>query len=59
MKLTKEQINKKYFSRYIEIYKTFDYEKDCWLYEVQKTYTDIHENTTLGEDVGTEFEYTR
>lgn len=59
MKYTKEQINKKYKGRYIEIYKTFDYTNKQWLYEVGKTFKDIHENTTLGEDVGTEMEYMR
>lgn len=28
-------------------------------YKVGKTYKDIHENTTLGEDVGTSLAYTR
>ena len=53
-KYTKEQVNKKYVGKYVEIYK--DYEG---LYEVRKVYKDIHENTTRGEDVGTEFEYRR
>ena len=59
MKLTKEQVNKKYKGRYIEIYKTRDYQNDIDLYEVGKTYKEIHENTTKGEDVGTPFEFRR
>ncbi len=52
--LTKEQINKKYKGKYVEFYKNFDK-----FYVVRKVYKAIHENTTLGEDVGTEFEYMR
>lgn len=59
MKLTKEQVNKKYKDKYVEIYKTYDYTNQQWLYEVGKKYKDIHENTTLGQDVGTELEYMR
>ena len=59
MTYTKEQINKKYRGKYIEIYKTYDYEKQKDLYEVRKVYKEIHENTTLGEDVGTALEYCR
>ena len=59
MKLTAEEINKKYKGRYIEVWKTYDYEKQCWLYEVIRSYREIHENATLGEDVGTEMEYRR
>jgi hypothetical protein len=63
--LTQEQINKKYKGRYIDIYphhfefwnsKTNKYET---VYEVRKVYKTAHENTTLGEDVGTRFEYCR
>lgn len=59
MKLTQKQVNKKYKGRYVEFTKTYDYTNECWVYEVHKTYRDIHENTTLGEDVGTGLEYTR
>ncbi len=59
MKLTKEQVNKKYKGRYIEIYQTYDYENQCNLYEVRKTSGVIKENMTLGEDVGTDNEYKR
>jgi hypothetical protein len=56
---TAEQINKKYKGKYIEVVKSFDYSTKKWMYEVVKTYKQIHENTTLGEDVGTSLEYTR
>lgn len=54
MKYTKEQINKKYKGKYVDIYQDYD-----GLYEVRKVYKDIHENTIRGEDVGTEWEYRR
>ena len=57
--LTKEQVNKKYRGKYIEFISTYDYDKKIYLYEVIKTFSSIHENTTLGEDVGTYFEYRR
>lgn len=59
MNYTKEQINKKYKGKYVDIYRIFDYSKQIDLYEVRKVYNKIHENTTLGEDVGTEMEYKR
>jgi uncharacterized protein YutD len=58
-KLTKEQVNKRFAGRYVEILKTYDYSKGFYLYEVIRAYMTIHENTTLGEDVGTALEYTR
>lgn len=57
--LTQKQVNKKYKGKYIEIYKTYDYKNQCFLYEVGRKYNQIHENTTRGEDVGTPFEYCR
>ena len=57
--LTKEQVNKKYKGRYIEIRRTFDYSKGINLYEVRKTSCTIRENMTLGEDVETVMEYCR
>jgi len=51
---TKEQVNKKYKDIYIDVYKNFD-----GLYEVRTTFKEIHENTTLGQDVGTELAYRR
>ncbi len=58
-KLTQQQVNKKYRSRYIEFRKQYDYSKQIYFYEVVKSYKEIHENTTLGKDVGTELEYRR
>jgi len=57
--LTQKQVNKKYNNKYIEIRQEYDYKNQCWLYEVGKTYKEIHENTTLGQDVGTSLEFTR
>jgi len=54
-----KQINKKYAGKYVDISKQFDYEKQVWDYTVNKVYKEIHENTTLGEDVGTSMEYRR
>ena len=59
IELTKEQVNKKYKGIYIEFSGVYDYIKKQTLYTIFKTYKCIHENTTLGEDVGTEYEYTR
>jgi len=59
MKLTQKQIAKKYKGRYIEVGQTYDYAEGCWMYEVRKSYKDIHENTTLAEDLGTPMEYRR
>lgn len=57
--MTQAQVNKKYKGRYVDFSKRYDYEKKCWVYEVHRTYGTIHENTTLGEDVGTNMEYRR
>jgi len=57
--LTKHQVNKKYVGRYVDISKTYNYQKQEWEYVVNKSYKEIHENTTLGEDVGTSMEYRR
>lgn len=59
MRMTKKQVNKKYNNKYISISKSYDYDKQQWLYEVIKVYKNIHENTTLGQDVGTGVEYRR
>ena len=58
-KYTQKEINKKYAGRYIDIGQTYDYQNQCWLYEVRKSFKEIHENTTLGEDVGTLKAYRR
>lgn len=55
--LTKEQINKLYKGKYIEIIQAYDYDKKQTIYEVVKVYNERHENTTLGENVGTDMEY--
>ena len=57
--LTKSQVNSRYKGRYIEFYQTYNYQKQCNMYEIRNTFDEIHENTTLGEDVGTRFEYRR
>jgi len=57
--MTQEQVNKKYKGKYIDIGKTYDDESHCWKYEIRKVFSTIHENTTLGEDVGTDMEYYR
>jgi len=59
-KLTQSQVNKRFGGKYIKFIKTYDYTRKCWLYEVDKrTFKEIRENTTLGEDVGTNLEYSR
>jgi hypothetical protein len=58
-KLTQEQVNKKYKGKYIEVIRTYDYEKQQNLYEVVKTSKVIKENMTLGEDLGTSLKYRR
>ena len=57
--MTKEEINKKYRNKYIEVYRTYNYSTGEDEYEVRKVYDKIHENTTLGQDVGTSKAYTR
>ncbi len=57
--LTKEQINRKYKGIYVEINSTYDYSTQKNTYEVVKTSKTIRENMTLGQDVGTNLEYTR
>lgn len=59
MLLTKEQINKKYKNKYIEVQKIKHFDLPIYMYEVKKVYKQIHENTTLGQDLGTLLEYTR
>lgn len=57
--LTQAQINKKYKNIYIEFLCNYDYSTGKYFYEVQKTSKVIKENMTLGQDVGTNLEYTR
>lgn len=57
--LTKQQVNKKYKGRYVEVLSTYDYSLSVDFYEVIKVSKTIRENMTLGEDVGTPLMYTR
>lgn len=57
--MTKEQVQKKYKNKYVSVSKTFDYETSEYRYTVHKAYSNIRENTTLGQDVGTTLEYRR
>jgi len=57
--LTKEQVNKKYRGKYVEFNETYDYTTRKTMYEILNVYSTIRENTTLGEDVGTDMEYCR
>lgn len=57
--LTKQQVNKKYKGKYVEILSIYDYSLGINLYEVIKVSSTIRENMTLGEDVGTSMEYCR
>jgi hypothetical protein len=59
MKMSKDEVNKKYRGKYVEIAKSYDHIKKCYKYIVLKSYSKIRENTTLGEDVGTPMEYCR
>lgn len=58
-KLTQAQVNKRYRDKYVEVYQEYDYKNQRWMYEVRKVYKNIHENTTLGQDVGTSLAYCR
>ena len=58
--MTKEEVHRKYKDRYV----SFDQEpfwsvKERREYRILKVFKVIRENTTLGQDVGTEREYTR
>lgn len=57
--LTKEQVNKKYKGKYVSFSSNYDYSTRKTTYIIHKTFSTIHENTTLGEDVGTSMEYCR
>jgi len=59
VKMNKDEVNKKYRGKYVEIARSYDYIKKCYQYIVLKSYGEIRENTTLGEDVGTSMEYCR
>ena len=57
--MSKDEVNKKYRGKYVEIEKSYDHIQKCYKYIVLKSYSKTRENTTLGEDVGTPLEYCR
>tara|TARA_R110002012_G_scaffold215674_1_gene386683 strand:+ start:911 stop:1090 length:180 start_codon:yes stop_codon:yes gene_type:complete len=57
-KLTQEQVNKKYKGKYVEFLTTYCYEKRKNFYEIIRASKIQRENTSLGEHVGTDKEYT-
>ena len=59
MKLTQQQVNKKYHNVYVDVYRSFDYASGETRFEIRKTSKVIKENMTLGQDVGTSLAYTR
>lgn len=61
-KLTAEQVRKKYAGKDVDIYECPSWDTDKKgnrLFEVRKSFSEIHENTTRAEDVGTSMAYTR
>ena len=58
-KYTLKEIQTKYNGKYVDVYRVLDYSAGDVRFEVRKVYNTIHENTTLGQDVGTELAYTR
>lgn len=56
---TLKQINKKFKDKYVDVYRKLDYKTGGVVFEVRKVYKEIHENSTLGQDVGTELAYRR
>lgn len=61
-KLTLKQVKTKYKWRYIDVHKCPDWDRNAKgekLYEVRRSYKDIHENTTRAEDLETDYEYCR
>ena len=56
---TLEQVQKKYKNKYIEVNRRLDYASGEVRFEVLRAYSVIHENTTLGQDLGTELAYRR
>lgn len=47
MKLTKEQVQKKYKGKYIAFSRFYDYDVKGYMYDIHKTSTTIRENMTL------------
>lgn len=56
---TLEQVQNKFRNKYVDVYRVLDYSSGDVRFEVRKVYDTIHENSTLGQDVGTELAYTR
>jgi len=56
---TLEQVQKKYKGKYVDVYRFMDWNAGEVRFEVRKVSKTIHENMTLGEDVGTPLAYTR
>jgi hypothetical protein len=55
----REDVIKKYKGKYIKFTRIYDYGEKCFIYTVQRAYDEIHEDTTLAEDLETEYEYLR
>jgi len=56
---TLEQVQKKFRDKYVDVYRLLDYSSGEVRFEIRNVYRTIHENSTLGQDVGTELAYTR
>ena len=56
-KLTAKEVYKKYKGKYIDWYRTWDYTNDCYLYEIRKSFTSIHENTDLCDSENFDADY--
>lgn len=56
---TLKQVQNKFRDKYVDVYRVFDYSSGDVMFEIKKVYDTIHENTTLGQDLGTELAYTR
>ena len=56
---TLEEVQKKFKDKYVDVYRKLDYSTGEVRFEIRKVYKEIHENTTLGQDVGTELAYRR
>lgn len=54
-----KELRSKYKNRYVELSMVFNYQTGENDYTVIKSYKDIHENTTMANDVETPFAYTR
>ena len=54
-----KEINRKFKGVYVEVISSYDYPKNCDMFEIVKKSKTIRENMTLGEDLGTPMEYCR